>query len=100
MLLSLRQLDANQPGFLAELVGDFLDGALAHVEAIRQAFRRDGPEIAHEAHALKGISGIVGAFRMAALAGRMERTADEALLEELEAEYERVRLAFAAELAR
>lgn len=96
---SLRQLDADEPGFLAELVGDFLAGAGARMEAIRHAFRRGGPGIASEAHGLKGISGTVGAFRMADLAGRVERTRDEALLEELEAEYRRLRLAFAAELA-
>jgi len=99
-------LDGEEPGFLAELVGEFEEGVTRRLEAIAHAIATaDWPRLAAAAHSLRGSCGTVGARRMAALAGRLEdrppATREEAAaeLERLRAEYGALRRALEAALA-
>jgi HPt (histidine-containing phosphotransfer) domain-containing protein len=66
-------LEAEAPGFLAELVTEFEDGVTRRLAALRDAVRTgDGEALAFAAHSLRGSCGTVGAMRMAALANHLE----------------------------
>jgi two-component system sensor histidine kinase/response regulator len=91
-------LEAEEPGFLAELVGEFQQGVVRRLVALRAAVDgSDGEALVFAAHSLRGSCGTVGARRMALIAGRLEDTPSvapetvEPLLRQLEAEYEAVR---------
>jgi two-component system sensor histidine kinase/response regulator len=99
----LLALEAEEPGFLAELVREFQQGVVRRLLAMRAAVEGgDGEALAFAAHSLRGSCGTIGARRMALIAGRLEDTPSaapetvEPLLRQLEAEYEAVRHALDA----
>lgn len=104
VLGSLGTLDADTPGFLRQIVGEFHEAASRRLAAIAEALRAgDAQALSFEAHGLRGSCGTLGASRMAILAGRLEalgrgsRTADGLpLLPALEREYQAVRRALDA----
>lgn len=100
VLAALRRLDGDEPGFLAELAGDFLAGARLRLDAMRRALaERRAAEAAREAHGLRGIAGTIGARRLAELATGVERAEGAVVpIDELETELRRVRRALAAAL--
>jgi HPt (histidine-containing phosphotransfer) domain-containing protein len=66
-------LEAEAPGFLAELVTEFEDGVTRRLAGLRDAVRTGDVEArAFAAHSLRGSCGTVGAMRMAALANHLE----------------------------
>lgn len=96
----LRSLEADAPGFLAELVAEFRESALRRVAALRDAVRTgDTAALKLAAHSLRGSCGTLGASGMAALAARLEdlppASPEEGLpiVDRLHAEYEAVRRA-------
>jgi HPt (histidine-containing phosphotransfer) domain-containing protein len=96
----LLSLEADAPGFLAELVAEFRDSALRRVTALRDAVRTgDAEALKFAAHSLRGSCGTLGASGMAALAARLEdlppASPEEGLpiVDRLQAEYEVVRRA-------
>jgi PAS domain S-box-containing protein len=89
----------------AELIVLYLEEARAFLAAIAAAVPAgDMPSIQQAAHGLKGISGQVGAVRVASLAQAIERNARhgaldddaQAIVAQLEEEFERARLALLA----
>jgi HPt (histidine-containing phosphotransfer) domain-containing protein len=64
---------AGAPGFLNELVGEFLAQVPARLASLRAAGARgDAQALEHAAHALKGSCGSLGAFAMADCCDRLE----------------------------
>ncbi len=93
---------------LGNLIGIFLEELPEKLAQLAQALaEQDGENAAITAHGLKGAAATFGAARMRELAEQVEQAADRrafdgarAGLEELRAEYERVRRALEAERAR
>ncbi len=93
---------------LVELVELFVDDAQSQLPALRDAFEKgDAEAIERTAHTLKGSSGNMGALRMAKMCENLQeigRSGDlsEASepIEQLEAEFDRVRKALEAELSK
>ena len=71
---SLESLEAaGAPGFLRELVSEFLSQAPKRMERVRAAAENgDAQALEREAHAFKGSCGSLGAFAMAASCDRLE----------------------------
>jgi two-component system sensor histidine kinase/response regulator len=99
-------LEADEPGFLAELVGEFQQGVVRRLLALHAALDAGDVEgLVFAAHSLRGSCGTVGARRMAVIAGRLEDTPSvvpetvEPLLRQLEAEYDAVRRALEKAMA-
>jgi HPt (histidine-containing phosphotransfer) domain-containing protein len=66
-------LEAEAPGFLAELVTEFEAGVTRRLSALRDAVRTGDVEtLVFAAHSIRGSCGTVGAMRMAALANHLE----------------------------
>jgi histidine phosphotransfer protein HptB len=66
-------LEAEAPGFLAELIAEFESGIARRLSALRDAVRAGDTEgIEFAAHSIRGSCGTVGAMRMAALANDLE----------------------------
>src|ERR1700730_12569997 len=66
-------LEADEPGFLAELVGEFQEGARRRLAALHAALEAaDASGLVFAAHSLRGSCATIGARRMAVLAGRLE----------------------------
>ena len=92
-------LEAEAPGFLAELVTEFEDGVTRRLAALRDAVRTGDVEaLAFAAHSLRGSCGTVGAMRMAALANHLEYgsptpSQTRALVRQLRLEWDAVRRA-------
>jgi len=92
-------LEAEAPGFLAELLGEFESGVSRRLTAMKDAVRNGDLEaLAFAAHSIRGSCGTVGAMRMAALAHHVEygnptRQQRPALVRQLEAEWDSVRRA-------
>jgi histidine phosphotransfer protein HptB len=92
-------LEAEAPGFLAELVSEFESGIARRLSSLRDAVRAgdtDGIEFA--AHSIRGSCGTIGAMRMAALANHLEnekpgRRQVVALVRQLTLEWDAVRRA-------
>jgi HPt (histidine-containing phosphotransfer) domain-containing protein len=90
-------LEADAPGFLAELVEEFESGVNRRLAALRDAARTgDADAIVFAAHSIRGSCGTVGAMRMAALAnhleyGRPSRPQIRALIRQLTLEWDAVR---------
>lgn len=106
---ALRDLqEEGEPDILLVLVEMFLADAEPRLVALRHAVGRgDASIVEREAHALKGSCANFGAHAMMALCGHMQaagRSGDledtPALQDELDMEFERVRDALHAELAR
>ena len=84
---------------MTELIDLFLDDARRQVDSMREAISQgDAPDIKRIAHGLKGSSGNVGAYQLAALCHEIEAKADEreAVASTLEPEFARVRQALAS----
>jgi HPt (histidine-containing phosphotransfer) domain-containing protein len=106
---ALRELQEDgEPDFLAELVELFVSAAGPHLVALRHGVEQgEAVLVERSAHALKGSCGHFGARPMGDLcerlqvAGRAGTQHDApALVDRLEHEFERVRTALEAELAR
>jgi HPt (histidine-containing phosphotransfer) domain-containing protein len=71
---SLESLEsAGAPGFLRELVNEFLARAPERLQRVRAAAASgDAPALEREAHAFKGSCGSLGASAMAASCGQLE----------------------------
>jgi HPt (histidine-containing phosphotransfer) domain-containing protein len=95
----LAALEAEAPGFLAELVTEFEDGVTRRLASLRDAVRTGDVEaIVFAAHSLRGSCGTVGAMRMAALANHLEYGSPtpsqaRALVRQLRLEWDAVRRA-------
>ena len=74
-LLALRQLQRpGGPDRVARIITSFLEESAARLEGLRQAATAgDARALQHSAHALRGISGTVGATEMCDLAVRLEQ---------------------------
>lgn len=92
-------LEAEAPGFLAELITEFESGIARRLSSLRDAVRAGDTEgIEFAAHSIRGSCGTVGAMRMAALAnqleyGKPERRQVVALVRQLTLEWDAVRRA-------
>ena len=92
-------LEADAPGFLAELLGEFESGVTRRLAAMSDAVRTGDLEaLVFAAHSIRGSCGTVGAMRMAALANHLEygnptRHQRRALVRQLETEWDSVRRA-------
>jgi HPt (histidine-containing phosphotransfer) domain-containing protein len=92
-------LEADAPGFLAELVAEFESGVDRRMAAVKDAVRTGDLEaLAFAAHSIRGSCGTVGAMRMAALAHPLEygnptRAQIRALVRQLTLEWDSVRRA-------
>ena len=104
VLAELREY--QKPGeadFLTELIGVFKDDLIVRMNQMRAGLAAiDGLQVSRAAHALKGASGELGAHRMREICSRLESsTADgsiataSSMVQELEAEAERVNAALA-----
>jgi histidine phosphotransfer protein HptB len=71
---SLESLEAaGAPGFLRELVSEFLVQAPLRMQRLRAAAEQSDPRaLEREAHAFKGSCGSLGAFALAASCDRLE----------------------------
>jgi CheY-like chemotaxis protein/HPt (histidine-containing phosphotransfer) domain-containing protein len=106
VLAGLRELGDAE--LLAELVELFVDDAPSRISALRDAFEKDDAEAVERiAHTLKGSCGNMGALRLAEICENLQvighsgdlSEASE-LIEQLEAEFGRVRQALEAELSK
>lgn len=97
---SLQALEAaGEPGFLRELVDEFLKLAPVRIESLRVAGARgDAKALEHEAHAFKGSCGSLGAVAMADCCNQLETLGREGscaghagLIDDLEARWHVVR---------
>jgi two-component system, sensor histidine kinase and response regulator len=106
VIASLRALQRDgEVDFLASIISLFLEESPERLAAMKSAVRRgDAAALGHAAHTLKGSSGMLGATRLSSLceivekqsrAGSVESAGD--LLDVLEEELARVRLALEAE---
>ena len=90
-------LEAEAPGFLAELVTEFESGITRRLAALHEAVPADD-DIEFAAHSIRGSCGTIGAMRMAALANHLEygsptRSEIAALVRQLTMEWDAVRRA-------
>ncbi len=92
-------LEAEAPGFLAELITEFEEGVTRRLAALRNAVRTgDAEALVFAAHSIRGSCGTVGAMRMAALANHLEYRSPapsqiRALVRQLRLEWDAVRRA-------
>ena len=95
-------LEAEAPGFLAELVTEFEGGITRRLAALHEAVPADDDDaIEFAAHSIKGSCGTIGALRMATLANHLEngsptRPQIGALVRQLTLEWDAVRRALDA----
>lgn len=106
---SLQALEAaGEPGFLRELVGEFLAQAPSRIASLRAAGARgDAQALEREAHGFKGSCGSLGAFAMADCCDRLETMGREGsclghahVLAGLEEQWQAVRRALQSALVR
>lgn len=101
MFGQLKELEAGAPGFLKDLIQQFLDQAVKQLALIRDLVRaKDGEGLYRAAHLLKGSAGSLGALALMDLlkaleaAGGARAWADaEGLLPGIDAEFARVKTA-------
>ena len=92
-------LEADAPGFLAELISEFESGVQRRLAALHAAVPADDDDaIEFAAHSIRGSCGTIGAMRMAALANHLEygspsRSEVAALVRQLTLEWDAVRRA-------
>ncbi len=108
VLRSLKRLaPPDKPQALVELIETFLESTAARLPDLQAAVARGDSKMAAQiAHSLKGSTGSFGALRLSGLLGQLEALSKSGALQnagaqlaEIEAEYERMRLAFEQELA-
>lgn len=100
----LKELEAGAPGFLKDLIAQFLDQATRQISVIGELTRaRDGEGLHRAAHLLKGSSGSIGALDLMELlrglesAGQKRAWGDaEGLLPRVDVEFARVKAALDA----
>jgi two-component system sensor histidine kinase/response regulator len=101
--------DEENPHLVDELIELFLSDAPRRIRCMQEAFAaNDLPKLRREAHTLKGSSASLGANHLNKLCQRLEicaangqiKSDADALLQELNAEFERVRAALEAECGR
>ncbi|HKB91654.1 MAG TPA: Hpt domain-containing protein [Opitutaceae bacterium] len=105
-LQSLRDITPGDPGFLNEIITLFLEDTPARIAEISDCLAKgDGPTLTRAAHSLKGSSSNFGAEAFRLLAEKIEGMGKQGdfasippALEELKAEYERVKAALQEEL--
>ncbi len=106
VLESLRGLQGQgEPDIVTELADMFLDDASAQLSSLRAALEgEDARRVEEISHTLKGSSGNMGAARMAEICAQLQDAGasgdlgrSSELLERLEAEFERVRVALELE---
>ena len=108
VLMSLQDAQMEgEPDLVVELIDLYLEDASAKLAAMREAIARtDEASLRRAAHSLRGSSANLGARRMAAICGELERTGCgdplrvESLRAGLEQECELVRQVFSAERRR
>jgi HPt (histidine-containing phosphotransfer) domain-containing protein len=96
---------AGADDFVTKLIDQYLAESTLRMTALKDAVeRRDAPALRLATHSLKGTSSTVGANRMAAICGEMEKLARDttfdgapALVIELDDEFKRVRHALQVE---
>jgi|GEM_PF-527352 len=102
-LANLRELQRDgEPDILVELIDMFITDVPPRLAAMRQAANTLAAQtLKREAHTLKGSCGNLGARRMAGICARIEALANQSdltavpdLLEQLEAEFDRIRSTF------
>ncbi len=71
----LREITGDDPEFLAELVGTYLEDGDAQVRALREAPAGDHEALVRPAHSLKSSSASVGASSLAELCRSLEADA-------------------------
>jgi len=94
----------EEPDKLARIVGLFIDDVPLRLEELRQAVKRgEAQKVEETAHMLKGGSGYMGAVRMSEICAGLqglgasgELSRAPGLLDELEAEFKRIRPALEA----
>jgi HPt (histidine-containing phosphotransfer) domain-containing protein len=104
MFGQLKELEAGAPGFLKDLIRQFLEQAVQQLALVRDFIRsRDGEGLHRAAHLLKGSAGSLGALplmellrSLEAAGGKRAWTEAEALLPRIEGEFIRVRTALEA----
>ncbi len=106
VLDNMRGLQRNGASVLSQVVGAYLNGSPPLLDRLRKSVEcNDCDDLYQAAHALKSSSANVGARYLAELCGRVEKGAREGLvpdaaeqLAQIEAEFQRVQVALAAEL--
>lgn len=88
----LREIEEyGEPGFLKELAGIFVDAGAEAVQSIQSAIERGQcVEIRKAAHKLKGASANIGADRLAAVCGEMEKHAESERFSDANACFDRL----------
>lgn len=106
MFGQLKELEAGAPGFLKDLVRQFLEQGIKQISLIREFCRvRDGDGLHRAAHLLKGSAGSMGALALMGIlkglesAGQTRAWAEtEKLLSSMDAEFLRVKAALEREV--
>jgi HPt (histidine-containing phosphotransfer) domain-containing protein len=107
--VALGRLDRlGGPGFVARLIGIFLEETPEKLAAARAALAgRDGPGLAYAAHSVVSSAGNLGAAALVAVARSAEAHAEEGrwedlgrLVDEMDAAFERVRAELQTERVR
>lgn len=101
MFGQLKELEAGAPGFLKDLIRQFLEQAVQQLALVRDFLRsRDGEGLYRTAHLLKGSAGSLGALPLMELLRGLEAAGGarawpdaEGLLPRIDAEFVRVRAA-------
>ncbi len=75
-------VDEDDPGFLIELIEDYMDNSEENLKAIRYAIQaKDTVTVGRTAHTLKGASSNIGAVNMTELSKQLEHLGREETLE-------------------
>jgi len=75
-------VDEDDPGFLIELIEDYMDNSEENLKAIRYAIQaKDTVTVLRTAHTLKGASSNIGAVNMTELSKQLEHLGTEETLE-------------------
>ncbi len=75
-------VDEDDPGFLIELIEDYMDNSEENLKAIRYAIQaKDTVTVGRTAHTLKGASSNIGAVNMTELSKQLEHLGTEETLE-------------------
>ena len=106
MFGQLKELESGSPGFLQDLVKQFVEQAVKQLALIRDFVRaRDGDGLYRAAHLLKGSAGSLGALPMMELLRGLESAGSarswaqaEDLLPRIDAEFGRVRTALGGQI--
>lgn len=101
----LKELESGSPGFLKDLIAQFLDQAAKQIAILRElTAARDGEGVHRSAHLLKGSAGSIGALGLMELLRGLESAGQkrawseaEGLLPRVDVEFDRVKAALAAQ---